>query len=457
MRNPRIEALEQRRDALKARLDELDNGVIERSSDANGVIERSADLNDAERAEYDAAEAEIARTNEQIDRIAKREQEIERSRKLTAELGDATNANHGKPGMPGVTIEPSEPIYREHGDHDFFVDIYRAKTDPKAAYRLEKYTEQVNIERASATSDLSGLVVPQYLVEKYQPLAVTRRTFLNTLVGTSSYGRLTSASVVIPKETTGPGMGAQSSENTAFSTANWASSSVTLNAVTIGGYADLSIQSIQLGQVRPERLFAEMLDRFYQEQDRQALWGSGTSGEVEGVFLADGTQTVNGGYTITAFAEHIGVVQEAASKIEINDERDAMYVLMTPRRWRALLSATDADGRPLAGMNGTFPSNVGAYQDANGQKWFAGIRVVTSNKVQKFGEDDSVMAVYHPDFAYFEESSPQSMTADQVVAHTGTVRYVTWGYMIFSPEIRVNSLCLIQNLEDPIFPTKAVS
>lgn len=448
MRNPRIEALEQRRDDLKKQLDELDNAVIE----------RSADLSDDERATYEAAEAEIARTNEQLAKLITREQEINRSRELSASLGDATNANHGKPGMPGITIaDDGEPIYREHGEHDFFVDIYRAKSDAKAAYRLEKYTEQVNIERASATSDLGGLIVPQYLVEKYQPLAVTRRTFLNTLVGTSSYGRVSSASVVIPKETTGPGMGAQSSENTAFSTANWASSGVTLNAVTIGGYADLSIQSIQLGQVRPERLFAEMLDRYYQEQDRQALWGGGSSGEVEGVFLADGTQTVDAGYTVTGFAEHYGVIQQAASKIEINDERDAMYVLMTPARWRALLSATDSQGRPLSGVNGTFPQNVGAYMDANGQKWFGGLRVVTTNKVQKSGEDDTVMAVYHTDFAYFEESSPQSMTADQVVAHTGTVRYVTWGYMIFSPEIRVNSVCLIQNLGQPAFPTTAVS
>lgn len=151
------------------------------------------------------------------------------------------------------------------------------------------------------------------------------------------------------------------------------------------------------------------------------------------------------------------MIQQAASKIEINDERDAMYVLMTPARWRALLSATDSQGRPLTGVMGSFPQNVGAYMDANGQKWFGGLRVVTTNKVQKSGEDDTVMAVYHTDFAYFEESSPQSMTADQVVAHTGTVRYVTWGYMIFSPEIRVNSVCLIQNLGQPAFPTTAVS
>lgn len=447
MRNPRIEALEQRRDALKAQLDELDNAVIE----------RSADLSDDERATYEAAEAEIARTNEQLAKLITREQEINRSRELSASLGDATNANHGKPGMPGITIaDDGEPIYRENGEHNFFLDIYRAKTDAKAAYRLEKHTD-LEIERASATSDLGGLIVPKYLIEKYQPLAVTRRTFLNTLVGTPSYGQLTSASAIIAKETTGPGMGAQSSENTAFSTANWASTPVTLTAATVGGYSDLSIQSIQLGQVRPDRLFAEMLSRYYQDQDRQALWGSGSSGEVEGVFNADGTQTVNAGYTVTGFAEHYGVIQQAASKIEINDERDAMYVLMTPARWRALLSATDSQGRPLSGVNGTFPQNVGAYMDANGQKWFGGLRVVTSNKVQKSGEDDTVMAVYHTDFAYFEESSPQSLTADQVVAHTGTVRYVVWGYMMFSPEIRVNSVCLIQNLGQPAFPTTAVS
>lgn len=446
MRNPRIEALEQRRDALKTQLDDLDNAVIE----------RSADLTDDERATYEAAEAEIARCSEQLEKLIKREQDINRSRELSASLGDATNANSGRPGMPGVTIADDGPIYREHGEHNFFLDIYRAKVDVKAAYRLEKHTE-INIERASATSDLGGLIVPEYLINKYQPLAVTRRAFLNTLVGTPSYGQLTSASAIISKETTGPGMGAQSSENTAFSTANWASTPVTLTAATVGGYSDLSIQSIQLGQVRPDRLFSEMLSRYYQDQDRQALWGSGSSGEVEGVFNADGTQTVNAGYTVTGFAEHYGVVQQAASKIEINDERDAMYVLMTPARWRALLSATDSQGRPLSGVNGTFPQNVGAYTDANGQKWFAGLRVVTSNKVQKSGEDDTVMAVYHTDFAYFEESPPQSLTADQVVAHTGTVRYVTWGYMMFSPEIRVNSLCLIQNLGQPAFPTTAVS
>ena len=448
MRNPRIEALEQRRDALKTQLDELDNAVIE----------RSADLNDDERATYEAAEAEIARCSEQLEKLIKREQDIARSRELSASLGDATNANSGRPGMPGVTIEPDGPIYRDGGEHDFFLDVYRAKSDSKAAYRLEKHTEQVNIERAaSATSDLVGLVVPQYLVDKYQPLAVSRRAFLNTLVGTPSYGRLSSASVIIPKETVAPGMGAQSSENTAFSTASWASTSVTLSAVTIGGYGDLSVQAIQLGQVRPDRLFAEMLERYYQDQDRQALWGSGSSGEVEGVFLADGTQTVNGGYTVTGFAEHYGVVQEAASKIEINDERDAQYVLMTPARWRSLLSASDSDGRPIAGMNGTFPSNVGAYVDGAGQRWFGGLRVVVTNKVQKSGEDDTVMAVYNTDFAYFEDSPPQTVTADQVVAHTGSVRYVTWGYMIFSPEIRVNSLCLIQNLGEPAFPATAVS
>jgi HK97 family phage major capsid protein len=453
MSTMRIKALEAQRDALHAELEALDNAVIE----------RGADFTDDERAAYEAKDAELKAIPAKLDDLIKREQEVARSRELSATLGAATNRNEGRPATADVTgTEGALDIYRSAEDvtvPNFFVDIHRSKSgDREAADRLAAHRDATaDILRASAVSDFGGLVVPRYAVDKYQALAVTRRTFLNTLVGTASYGTLTSASVIIPKETTGPGMGAQSSENTAFSTANWATSGLTINANTVGGYADVSVQAIQLGQVRQERLFMEMMERYYQEQDRQALWGSGSSGECEGVFLADGTQTVNGGYTVNAFGEIYGAVQEAASKIEINDEREALYVLMSPGRWRSLMSATDASGRPIHGEPTSAPQNVGAMIDSTGQKWFGGLRAVVTNKVVKSGEDDTVMAVYHPDFAYFEETSPFALTIDQVAAHTGTVRYVTYGFMLFSPEVRVNSVCLIQNLGTPSFPARTVS
>jgi HK97 family phage major capsid protein len=453
MSTMRIKALEAQRDALHAELEALDNAVIERGSD----------FTDDERAAYDAKQAQLDTVTGELPDLIKREQEVARSRELSATLGAAVNRNQGKPAVADITgTEGAVEIYRTADDvaaPNLFLDIYRGKSgDRDANERLASHREaHFDILRASAVSDFSGLVIPRYAIEKYQPLAITRRTFLNTLVGTASAGTLTSASIVIAKETTAPGMGAQSSENTAFSTANWATSSTTINANTIGGYADISVQAIQLGQVRPDRLFQEMLDRYYQEQDRQALWGSGASGECEGVFNADGTQTVNGGYTVNAFAEIYGAVQEAAAKIEINDEREAIYCLMSPGRWRSLLSATDSSGRPIHGEPTSAPQNVGAMIDANGQKWFGGLRVVTSQKVVKSGEDDTVMAVYHPDFAYFEETNPMALTVDQVSAHTGTVRYVTYGFMLFTPEVRLNSLCLIQNLGVPSFPQRPVS
>lgn len=450
MTTMRIKALEARRDALHAELEQLDNLVIERGSD----------FDDAERATYAAHAAELEQVNAELPALVKREQDVARSRELTAALGDAVNRNHGASSDAGAADgAPGGDVYRAGpGAPNFFVDLHRSKTDRDAADRLEAHREaSAEVLRASASTDLGGLVIPRYAIDAYQPLAVHGRPFINTLMGTPSYGTLTSASVIIPQETTGPGMGAQTSENTAFSTANWASSALTINAVTVGGYADVAVQAIQLGQVRSERLFQEMLNRYYQNQEVQALWGTGASGQVEGVFRADGTQTVNGGYTANAFGEIYGLVQEAASKIEINDYREATYVLMSPGRWRSLLSATDADGRPVADAGNGFPQNVGAMIDNTGQKWFGGMRAVVSPAVKASAEDDTVMAVYNTDFCYFEESSPYSITADQVSIHTGTIRYVNYGYMLFSPEVRVNSVCLIQNLGIPSFPLRPVS
>ena len=450
MSTMRIKALEARRDALHAELEKLDNLVIERGSD----------FTDDERNTYDAHTAELEQVSAELPALVKREQDIARSRELTSSLGAAVNRNAGAPSDAGtVDGGPAEEVYRSDWNApNFFLDLYRSKTDRDAAERLEAHREaSADVVRASAVSDLGGLVVPRYAIEKYQPLAVHNRPFINSLMGTSSYGTLTSASVIIPQETTGPGTGAQTSENTAFSTANWASSALTINAVTIGGYADVSVQAVQLGQVRSERLFQEMLARYYQNQEVQALWGTGASGQVEGVFRADGTQTVNGAYSATGFGEIYGLVQEAASKIEINDFREAQYVLMSPGRWRSLLSATDNQGRPVADTGHNYPTNVGATVDAGGQKWFGGMRVVVSPAVKASAEDDTVMAVYNTDFCYFEESNPYSITADQVSIHTGTIRYVNYGFMLFSPEVRVNSVCLIQNLGIPAFPMSAVS
>ena len=70
------------------------------------------------------------------------------------------------------------------------------------------------------------------------------------------------------------------------------------------------------------------------------------------------------------------------------------------------------------------------------------------------GFTDSLILMHYD---YFEESSPYTITADQVAIHTGTIRFVNYGFMIWSPEVRVNSVCLIQNLGVPSFPTLTVS
>lgn len=439
MKNKRIVALEQRRDTLNTELTKLDEAVIERGSD----------LTADEQTNYDEMQSELDQVNTDLGRLIKRENDIQASLALGASLGNATDKTKGK--LDGK--DDDGPIYRADAEWSFLRDIHSAKQGNGDAQ------ERLAIHRAaSATSDLPGVVVPSYLADKYTELAVQRgRPFLNTLVGTLSYRpTINEMSVVIPVETQAPSVGAQATQNSAFSTQAWTTTELTVATNTIGAYIDISVQAATFGGGLNDMLFNELLTRHYNQMDYLALHGSGSSGEPEGLFNADGTQVVDAD-TVSAFAEHIAVVNEAASKIETTDFRESQYLLMSPGRWRALLSATESTGRPLAGFNGSFPQNVGAYNDVNGVKWFAGLRVVTDPNVVKSGEDDTFMAVYNTDAFYFAETEPKRITADQVVIHTGSVRFVTYGFMQFTPERRVNSLCIIQDLTPPEFPTLAVS
>lgn len=439
MKNKRIVALEERLNTLNAELTKLDEAVIERGSD----------LTSDEQTNYDEMSAELDTVNADLSRLVKRENDIKASQALGASLGSAVDKHNGKLGGKD---DDEDGIYRADAGFSFIQDLYQSKNGHIEAM------ERLGIHRAaSASSDLPGLVVPTYLVDKYQELAIAAGPFLNTIRGTLSYRpTVEEMSVVIPKETQAPTVGAQATENSAFSTQSWTTEELTVATNTIGAYLDLSVQAVELGKgVSQDRLFGELLRLYYAKQDYLALHGAGSSGEPEGLFNADGTQVVDAD-TVSGFAEHIAAVQEAASKIETTDYREAQILLMSPGRWRSLLSATESTGRPLAGFTGSFPQNVGAYMDGN-TKWFAGLRVVTDPNVVKSGEDDTFMAVYNTDFCYFAETDPKRITADQVIAHTGGVRFVVRGYMQFTPEVRVNSLCIIQDLTPPEFPTLAVS
>lgn len=439
MKNKRIVALEERRDTLNSELTKLDEAVIERGSD----------LTADEQTNYDEMTTELDQVNTDLGRLIKRENDMKASVALGASLGSAVDKNNGKLGGKD---EEEDGIYRADANFNFVQDLFNARQGNHDA------AERLTVHRAaSASSDLPGIIVPTYLVDRYIALAIQRgRPFLNTLVDTLSYrGTINEMAAILPRETADADVDAQSSQNSAFATAQWTTEELSIPTLTVGGYIDISIQAATFGNLN-DRLFGELLVRHMNRMDYLALHGTGANGQPEGLFEADGTQVVDAD-TVSGFAEHIAVANEAASKIETTDFREAQYLLMSPGRWRALLSATESTGRPLAGFNGSFPMNVGAFQDASGQKWFAGMKVVTDQNVVKSGEDDTFMAVYNTDAFYFAETEPKKITADQVIAHTGGVRFVSYGFWQFSPEVRVNSLCIIQDLTPPEFPTLAVS
>lgn len=437
MKTKRILALEERRDALVRKLEEMDDVVIERGSD----------LNETEQATYDAHSTELSEVTNDLKTLVERAALVDESTKLGNSLGAATNANGGRL----IVREADKQIYRadDVSSPNFFADLIRSKNGFGDA--SQRITQHMEIERTGATSsDLAGIVVPRYTTDLVD-IAREGRPFLNVLRNAP----VTSASVILPRVTTGGATAAQNGENVAFATASLDTEEVTVNTVTVAGYTDVSVQAVEFGALPQDWIMQQLLADLYTRMDYYALNGLGTSGQPEGLFEADGTNVVDAD-SVSAFAEHYAAVVQAASLIRTNQFVTPTHVVMSPARWYALLSATDADGRPLAGILGSSPVNVGGNTQVQGGV-FAGLPVVVDQNVVRSGEDDTFMGVVHAPSIWFAESTPVRLVCDCVVGHTGTVRFILRAYMQFSAEIRPKAVTIIQDLTVPEFPTLAIS
>lgn len=432
MKTKRIIALEARRDEIVRQMDELDELVITRGSA----------LNDDEQAKYNAFDNDLTETTSELEKLVKRAAMVEGSLKLGAELGQVPTG--------GARVTSDEQIYRaDQPDTNFFLDLVRSKQGNRDAN--ERMHRHLDIVRAAATSaELAGVVVPRYTTDLVG-VAREGRPFLNTLQSRPVLGMTT----IVPRVVTAPTVAAQATENTAFDTTALDTEEVSITTTTVAGYTDLSVQAIDFGVLDQNWVMQELLSALYQKMDYYALNGLGTGAQPEGLFEADNTNVVDAD-SVSGFAEHYATVIQAASLIRKNDFRTATHVVMSPERWYALLSSTDSEGRPLAGILGSSPVNVGGNTQVQGGV-FAGLPVVIDQNVVRTGEDDTFMGVYHAPAIWFAESPTTQLVCDCVVGHTGTVRFILRAYMQFSAEVRPKATTIVQDLTVPEFPTLAIS
>jgi HK97 family phage major capsid protein len=439
--NPRAVKLAERRDAIKAQLESYDNTVIERGTDLEGT----------EKANYDQLTDELGKVVGDIEEISKREQLIARS----FEAGLAAGVEVKIPAQAKRADNP-ELIYRAGGEHNPLADLVAmARGDSEAASRVFTHN-QVNadkfrIDRASTTSSLGGLVVPEYLTNAVVPYVREGRPFADVV----RHENLNAYTTTIPRVTTPAAMAPVDGQNTTYTSANYATTGLDITAKTIGGYVDISVEAITFGSLPVQAIFADLAADYNRQVERQIFNGTDANGQVEGIFVSDGLGSVTASSATSGAAELWAKVTEAASQVHVGIEMEATYLVMSSTRWYKLLSELGTDDRPLLGVREGNPSNVQGNADPARGRTFANLPVILSNAI--YGgvtSADTKVVVCKADELWLLEQNggtPVAITADQLGAKTGTITLAARGFVAFTAERQPAATTVITGLPVPTF------
>ncbi len=217
------------------------------SATLDRAAEEARDLSEVELANVEALNLEIKKLDERIEQMS----DIEIRNQKAADLAAKVDANiePKKEARAGGFIVTSEQLtYSERSSNDFLTDALKAqfKTDGEASARIARHQQEMAIEkRAVGTSNFAGLVVPQYLVDLYAPLARAGRPFADA--ARKHQLPTQGMSVVISKINTGTTTAYQTSQNTAAVSQDIADNTLTVNVNTIAGQQSVSKQALLRG------------------------------------------------------------------------------------------------------------------------------------------------------------------------------------------------------------------
>ena len=211
------------------------------------AAEEARDLTEVELANVEALNLEIKKLDERIEQMSDIEIRNQKAAELAAKVDvDAEPKKEARAG--GFVVTREELTYTQRSTNDFLTDALKSyfKTDAEASDRIARHQREMAIEkRAVSTTNFAGLVVPQYLVDLYAPLARAGRPFADAARKHTLPSQ--GMSVVISKINTGTTTAYQTSQNTAVVSQDIADTTLTVNVNTIAGQQSVSKQALLRG------------------------------------------------------------------------------------------------------------------------------------------------------------------------------------------------------------------
>lgn len=429
------------RDKSQAVLD----AIIE-AADAEGRSEMSAD----EVTRFDAARAEVRTADEKLTELRQRESDLV---EIEARKAEAAEVRREVGATPTVTVKSEERTYRKDqgGSDAFLSDAYSAhfrRGDYRGAEeRLERSQRENAAELRSTTGAFGGLVVPQYLVSDFAPIAVSGRPFINAI----RHEPLPADGMTmnIPRGSTATQILNQTNQGDTVANVTYAVSDVVVNINTYAGQNVFSRQAFERGYGIGSVVLSDLYQQYATKTNVDALGGAGTSGTHKGVFsITTGstalTSTSISLTTTGATSAQAVAAQKLIKAIGLVNERRYMpadLIVMHPRRWAWLIGGIDTQNRPLvdvagAALNTWAEGHAAAYGVVGS---FAGVPVITDGGISTAAgvstDQDTILVTRRDDNIFWEAAgAPIGITFEEVLGDKLQVRVVAFGYSAYTGE-----------------------
>jgi len=422
----------ERRDAVKAEMDEVLEAV---------AAENRTDLTVEETEKVDALVEESRSLDSKIEKF---KAQAEADAKATeARAAVSTIAMPASTGAAKIVSEAR--TYSERSEASFVKDVFAAEVrgDYSAKERLARHTREESIERRDVdTTNFSGLVVPQYLIDLAAPFARAGRPTAD--FATNKHALPASGMTLnISRMTTGTSTAVQVTQNDAVSETDSDDTLLTINVRTIAGQQDVSRQAIERGTGVDTFIIQDLIRSWHTTLNSQILNGAGTSGTIKGL-RASGGNAITFTATTPTVALLYPKLADAVQQIQSNAFISPTHWIMHPRRLAFLLAATDTTGRPLVvpsangAMNPVAAGNGGVAYGNSGYS-LMGLPIIADASVgTTYGastNQDEIYCVSAPEFHLWEQpGAPFALQFDATGADKLQIKSVIYGFAAASAE-----------------------
>jgi len=388
--------------------------------------------------------AAVEAKHEEIKALDERLAKLEDTEKRTAEIKESRK----EAGIGTFKVVREAKTYEERGDNSFVRDMISAnlRGDRDAWQRLYRHQQEVAVEtRDISRTDGSGgdFVPPLYLINEYAEFARAARVGADLVTNMALPAG--TDSINIPAITTGTLAAFQGADNTATTTRDMVSSTVSAPVRTISGYENVSIQLVEQSPLAGglDRLVFGDLMADYSLQLNTAVMGANSTasgGSIDGMITKfnDSTNSIPVTWTETTptAVNGLAAIAKAISKVTTNRYKAAEAIIMHPSTWYWFVSQVDGSNRPLVvpTAGGSQAFNAGGINTRPGEAaglvgTILGVPVYIDATITKtLNTNQSPIFVGKFSDSYLFESGVKTRVLPDVLSANLTVRFQVYGY-----------------------------